>query len=337
MSIDAPKRIALDAQASNDLRTQLQKDPKAGIHKAAQEFESMFLQVVLKNMRATVSQDGLMDSEETRFYTGMLDQQMAQDLSKTGKLGFARMMENQFNRALAGSTEATPNAGESGLSTAAKSLLQNLQQIRKDVPSSTLPSNVSPIPTSSLPTGSFSGNSASDGVSSVSNNLLGRGSGSWSSGNPTDFVNRVWPHAVEVSRVTGIPPQFMVAQAALETGWGKHEMLNQDGSSSYNLFGVKASKSWSGPVAQAETTEFINGQEIRVTASFRSYTSYAEAFRDYANLLRNNPRYGSVIGSQDGTEFANRLQQAGYASDPQYAEKLARIINGPTLRQAIIG
>ncbi|MEY4592368.1 MAG: hypothetical protein RIR18_1263 [Pseudomonadota bacterium] len=337
MSIDAPKRIALDAQASNDLRIQLQKDPKAGIHKAAQEFESMFLQIVLKNMRATVSQDGLMDSDETRFYTGMLDDQMAQNLSKTGALGFARMLENQFNRALAGSTEASPNVGASSLSPAAKSLLQNLQQIRNDALPSSLPGNISPVPVSPLPTGGVTGNGTSDGVLSVSNNLSGRGSGSWSSGNPADFVNRVWPHAVEVSRVTGIPPQFMVAQAALETGWGKHEMLNQDGSSSCNLFGVKASKSWSGPIAQAETTEFINGQETRVTANFRSYASYAEAFRDYANLLRNNPRYGAVIGSQDGTEFANRLQQAGYASDPQYAEKLSRIINGPTLRQAIIG
>lgn len=331
MSVEGPKRLASDALAANDLRTQLQKDPKAGIHKAAQEFESMFLQIVLKNMRATVSQDGLMDSEETRFYTGMLDQQMAQDLSKTGKLGFARMLENQFNRALAGgSTQDLPAASDGGLSPASKTLLENIQKMRDSAIPSTVP--VSPV-SQAVPTG----NVDAGAVQSVSTSLSGRGANSLTVGNPTDFVNQVWPHAVEASRMTGIPPQFMVAQAALETGWGKRELVNADGSPSFNLFGVKASKSWAGPVAQSETTEFVNGQEVRTTASFRAYTSYAEAFQDYANLLRTNPRYGAVIGSQDGTEFANRLQQAGYATDPQYAQKLSRIINGPTLRQAIIG
>lgn len=332
MSVEGPKRLASDALAANDLRTQLQKDPKAGIHKAAQEFESMFLQIVLKNMRATVSQDGLMDSEETRFYTSMLDQQMAQDLSKTGKLGFARMLENQFNRALAGgSSQNQPATSEGGLSPASKALLESIQKMRDSavsapVPTSPLSSSVPPL--SSAETG---------GVQSVLANVSGRGVNTMAGASPTDFVNQIWPHAVEASKVTGIPPQFMVAQAALETGWGKRELVHPDGSPSFNLFGVKAGKSWSGPVAHVETTEFVNGQEMRTTASFRAYASYAESFQDYANLLRTNPRYGAVIGSQDGTEFANRLQQAGYATDPQYAQKLSRIINGPTLRQAIIG
>jgi flagellar protein FlgJ len=152
-----------------------------------------------------------------------------------------------------------------------------------------------------------------------------------------EFVSQVWPHAVEASRATGIPPQFLVAQAALESGWGKSEIRRADGSGTFNLFGIKAGKSWNGAVVEAPTTEYVDGQAQRVTEKFRAYGSYAEAFRDYANLLRNNPRYGNVVGSQDGTEFAKRLQQAGYATDPAYADKLARIINGPVLRQALIG
>jgi peptidoglycan hydrolase FlgJ len=343
MGIDAtnaPKRLALDVNASNDLRQQLQKDSKAGLHKAAQEFESMFLQMVLKSMRDTVPQDGLFNSDQTRFYTSMLDQQMAQDLSSKGSMGFAKMLEEQFNRAAGTSvSSAAPNAANSsepnptGLSPAAQNLLQSLQQLKQSPNSSILPGNV-PIPPSQSPQSVLSPQSSNavQGIGSGS-----RGPGALTSENPADFVNKVWPHAVEVSRVTGIPPQFMVAQAALETGWGRHEMLNPDGAPSYNLFGIKAGKSWPGQSVLTETTEFVSGQETRVTASFKAYGSYAEAFQDYANLLRGNPRYGAVIGSQDGTEFARRLQQAGYATDPQYAEKLSRIINGPTLRQALIG
>jgi flagellar protein FlgJ len=152
-----------------------------------------------------------------------------------------------------------------------------------------------------------------------------------------EFVNRVWPHAVEASRSTGVPPQFLVAHSALESGWGRSEIRRADGSPSYNLFGIKAGKSWSGATADATTTEYVNGQPQQSVERFRAYGSYEEAFRDYANLLRNNARFSAVIGSQDGTEFAKRLQQAGYATDPMYADKLSRIINGPALRQALIG
>ncbi|MBN8492654.1 MAG: glucosaminidase domain-containing protein [Burkholderiales bacterium] len=113
--------------------------------------------------------------------------------------------------------------------------------------------------------------------------------------------------------------------------------VRADGSPSYNLFGIKAGKSWNGATAEATTTEYVNGQPQQSVERFRAYGSYEEAFRDYANLLRNNSRFSAVIGSQDGTEFAKRLQQAGYATDPMYADKLSRIINGPALRQALIG
>jgi flagellar protein FlgJ len=154
---------------------------------------------------------------------------------------------------------------------------------------------------------------------------------------PREFAQTMWPHAVAASRATGIPPQFLIAHAALESGWGQRDIKNADGSSSCNLFGIKAQPGWRGKTASVMTTEYVDGVAVKETASFRAYDSYAEAFADYARLLSENPRYSAVIGSHSGTEFAKRLQQAGYATDPQYAEKLAAIIDGPALRQALIG
>ena len=130
----------------------------------------------------------------------------------------------------------------------------------------------------------------------------------------------------------------MVGQAALESGWGKHEIRADDGSPTYNVFGVKAGRSWTGPVVEKTTTEYVNGVPQKVTAKFRAYTSYAESFKDYASLLLGNRRYAAVIGQgQDAEAFARGLQQAGYATDPAYADKLTRIINSPTLRSSLAG
>ncbi|MCC6656958.1 MAG: flagellar assembly peptidoglycan hydrolase FlgJ [Rhodocyclaceae bacterium] len=152
-----------------------------------------------------------------------------------------------------------------------------------------------------------------------------------------DFVGRLWPHAREASQATGIPAHFMIAQAALETGWGRAELRFSDGTPTYNLFGIKAGRGWRGAVAEATTTEYVNGAAQKTVERFRAYSSYAEAFRDYASLLASNPRYAGVLNQQDAAGFARGLQQAGYATDPMYAEKLERIIGGQTLRAGLIG
>ncbi len=308
-----PQRLATDTAITADLRDKFRRDPQAGLKAAAQQFEAMFLQMVLKSMRDATPQDGVLDSDQSRFYTTMLDQQLAQNMATTGQgMGFARLIEQQLGRNL--QVPANPEEGV--------------------LPANAAAGNAAPLAAhaSSLDGGYSRRAEAATAVRDTS----GRPGGNLP---PTakEFVDRVWPHAVEASRSTGIPPQFLVAHAALESGWGKHEIRRADGSSSHNLFGIKAGKRWSGSVVETSTTEYVNGRAERETARFRAYDSYAEAFRDYANLLRDNPRYSAVIGSQDGTEFARRLQQAGYATDPLYASKLASIINGPTLRQALIG
>jgi len=133
-----------------------------------------------------------------------------------------------------------------------------------------------------------------------------------------------------------VPPQFMVGQAALESGWGKHEIRTADGGTSHNLFGVKAGRGWNGPSVEKTTTEFVNGVAQKTTAKFRVYSSYGEAFKDYAKLIGGNPRYAGVLSqAQDARGFARGLQQAGYATDPAYADKLVRVINSTTLRQSL--
>lgn len=127
----------------------------------------------------------------------------------------------------------------------------------------------------------------------------------------------------------------MVAQAALETGWGEKQLRHADGSPSHNLFNIKAGSSWDGRTVNVGTTEYANGRTYAEQSRFRAYGSYAESFADYARLLSNSPRYAAVLGQRDAGGFARGLQQAGYATDPMYADKLARIIGGSTLRNAL--
>lgn len=305
-------RFVLDLKTTADLKAKMKQDPQGGLKQAAQQFEGMLLQMMLKSMRDAAPQDGLMDSDQTRFYTSILDQQLAQNLSANDKLGFAKLIEQQLGRNMASGAPADPS---SPLEALQQSLLQRqaassgaqlvgsgAERIR-----SAAPADPATLPVSGVPAST------------------------------NEFVNRLWPQAVTAANSLGVPAQFLVAHAALETGWGKSEMRTAEGTPTYNLFGVKAGKSWAGASTEVQTTEYVNGVAQSAREKFRVYGSYAEAFSDYANLLRNSPRFSSVVGQQDGTQFARSLQQGGYATDPMYADKLSRIIGGTTLRQALVG
>ncbi len=151
---------------------------------------------------------------------------------------------------------------------------------------------------------------------------------------PQNFVQDVWDEAQQAAKATGIPAKFMIGQAALESGWGKREIRGADGSPSFNVFGIKAGKSWQGPTVDVKTTEYIDGVPHKVVQKFRAYESYAEAFTDYGNLLTKNPRYAKVLAhGDDSARFAQGLQQAGYATDPQYADKIVKVINHAAIKQ----
>ena len=303
-------RFVLDLSAGAELRARIKQDPQAGLKQAAQQFEGMLLQMMLKSMRDATPQDGMMESDQTRFFTSILDQQLAQNLSTQGDLGFAAQIEQQLGRAsaLGGSDNASPIE-----------VLQQSLLLRQAANSSAR----------------FVGSGAERNYGVRGTAAVDQGSGETS--RPDEFVNRVWPHAVDAANAIGVPPQFLIAQSALESAWGKSEIRRADGSPSYNLFGVKAGRNWQGATVEVQTTEYVNGEPQQMREKFRVYGSYAESFNDYANLIRNNTRFSGVVGQQDGTQFARSLQQSGYATDPMYAEKLSRIINGTTLRQALAG
>lgn len=143
-----------------------------------------------------------------------------------------------------------------------------------------------------------------------------------------DFVQHHSAAAERVAQASGIPASFMLGQAGHETGWGKGEIKNADGSNSFNLFGIKAGKGWTGKTADITTTEYINGTARKLTAKFRAYDSYEDSFKDYARLINNSPRYEQARAKTDSAvAYAAELQKAGYATDPEYARKLSGAIN----------
>jgi flagellar protein FlgJ len=142
---------------------------------------------------------------------------------------------------------------------------------------------------------------------------------------PDEFVRNMWSHAQAAGQELGVDPQTLIAHAALETGWGKSIPCNADGSCSYNLFGIKAGGKWQGDSVRVNTLEFEDGVAVRKRESFRAYASPADSFRDYAALLKNNPRYEAALGvGGDAQKFATALQRGGYATDPNYAQKLTK-------------
>ena len=305
---------ALDPNTLGGLRRLSKESSPEATKEAARQFEALFVQQMLKSMRDATPKGSMFDSDETRMYQSLLDQQMSMQLStRAGGIGLARVIERQLN---AGKTEVKLPDGPVPLDAA----------IRRGFDGAVSPSATGTA-SQAAKTAGAAASSAATAVPMLPNMPAGAG--------PRAFVEKVWPQAVEASRATGIPARFLVAQAALETGWGKFELKNADGTPSHNLFNIKAGKSWSGDTVSTATTEYVNGAATRENARFRAYGSYADSFRDYANLIRNNPRYAAVVGQSDATAFARGLQAAGYATDPQYADKLARIINGNTLRVAL--
>ncbi|HEV7799576.1 MAG TPA: flagellar assembly peptidoglycan hydrolase FlgJ [Burkholderiales bacterium] len=294
--------LALDPRGLERLRADAGASPEKSIKDASRQFETLFVNMLLKSMRDAAPQDGPLDSEQTRMYTGMLDQQLAQAMSARG-IGLADVMAKQLLR---GSGAAAAGVNAPALDPA--SILGGAARYPQTAPAAP-----------AAPTGE-AGAAAPVGATQKAR----------------DFINRMWPHAVDAAKATGLPPHFILGQAALESGWGSRDIKAKDGSTTHNLFGVKAGRSWDGETAAVKTTEFVNGVKQKVVDKFRQYSSYGDAFKDYANLLKNNPRFASVLqAGNDPAAFANGLQKAGYATDPAYAAKLQRIITGSVLRQGL--
>lgn len=257
------------------LRAAAAKDPKAAVKEAAKQFESLFMQELMKSMRQATMSSGLLDNEGTQLGTEMLDTEFAGKMTGL-KGGLADAIARQLERQMGIAAEAA-----------------------QPKPAVNRVSQTTPLRSP-----------ASAG----------------------EFVARHTEAAKKAEAATGIPATFMVAQAAHETGWGRKDIRMADGSTSFNLFGIKATGDWKGPVARITTTEYVNGLPKKTVQAFRAYSSYEESFADYARLMTTSPRYRDVVArADDAKQFAQGLQRAGYATDPAYADKLGRVIN-TTLR-----
>jgi flagellar protein FlgJ len=302
---DLSGKFALDTNSLGDLKQSAKAGSPDALKGAATQFESMFINMMMKTMRDATPQDGPMDSQETKTFTTMLDQQMSQKLAKRG-IGLADVLVRQLSQQQQGAALAKDmQSGALGIG-AEQGANPGAARLKLDA------------------------DTMSTDAAAAASGLSGSARSTSNAGKPAHvraFQDKLADAAEQAEKVTGVPAKFMLGQAALESGWGKRVMRNQDGTSSNNLFGIKAGPGWKGKVATAVTTEYVNGKPHAKVEKFRSYASHADAFKDYANMLSKNPRYEKVLAhGGDAATFAHGLQRAGYATDPQYAAKLSRII-----------
>lgn len=272
-------------------------DDKAGnIDQVAKQFESLFIHMVVKQMRQSSLGDGLFDSKQSQMYRDMYDQQLSSNLADKGGLGLAPAIRRQLGGA---------------------PLIQGVGRSHADYQAA---------PTRRPPAVAASQQSAPALQPATVRDRQGFAG-------PADFVNRLRPHAEAAAARLGVPAEALLAQAALESGWGKASMPSHGGGQSHNLFGIKADGRWSGDRASVQTLEYREGVAMKTRADFRAYDSYAESFHDYVDFITGNPRYRHALEVVDDPKaYFKALQDAGYATDPSYAKKVLSILDRPELQ-----
>lgn len=298
-TLAASNALAVDARSLNALKTAAGENNPQAARETAKQLESLFMREMIKSMREATMKSGLLDSAQGNLSTDLLDQQLS--VAMAGQPGgLTDAISKQLARSMG--VEAAEDA-----EIAVPSTLSMSRSAWRNVGGSVGGSGV------------WSGQrtQAAQSINAYAPAPKGR----------DNFVTAHNAAAQRVAAESGIPAHYMIGQAGHETGWGKSEIRNKDGSNSFNLFGIKAGGSWKGKVAEITTTEYINGSPKKITAKFRAYASYEESFRDYARLIGTNPRYEKAMGQTGSAHaYASELQKAGYATDPAYAQKLSRAI-----------
>lgn len=284
-----------------EMRRDAKEPTDESVTTVAKQFESLFIQMMLKSMRDTLPKDGLFDSDSTRMYQDMFDKQLSLNIASGEGIGLAAVIARQLGQQTADVPQI--NSGQSGM--------DNIGQ--KSVPVAAPSDSTNETTSSHNPH-----QSASD----------------WDSADT--FVQSIWPHAVKAGEQLGVDPEVLVAQSALETGWGEHVRRTADGNNSFSLFGIKADQRWQGDRVSVSTLEYRDGAMQREKAQFRSYDCVAEAFNDYVDFIQSSPRYQSALENTDSS-YIESLQEAGYATDPAYADKIERIQNSDLLNKRLSG
>ncbi|WP_454690526.1 flagellar assembly peptidoglycan hydrolase FlgJ [Achromobacter aloeverae] len=316
-SLDSGQASIFDFGSLGALKRDVSVNPNSADKQAqvAKQFEAVYIQMMLKRMREATMKSGLFDSEQSRMIQSMADEQLALQLATPG-IGLAqsllRQMRAQNGDAQPPADAVVDDAAQANAADPAQG--QMAMDLRRMAPPRA-GSSLSPELAALLRV--LDRNRPADRALAAAE------------GAPehvVEFVSQMASAAKAAERMSGVPARLILGQAALESGWGKREIRYEDGRTSYNLFGIKANDAWKGKVVNVMTTEYEDGVPRKVMQPFRAYNSYAESFADYARLIGGSPRYEAVAQARDEVDAARRIQAAGYATDPRYAEKLIGIM-----------
>ncbi|MDO6691763.1 flagellar assembly peptidoglycan hydrolase FlgJ [Aliiglaciecola sp. 3_MG-2023] len=310
-----------DFKGIDSLRQAAQSGDKQALDEAAKQFEAIFVQMMLKSMRK--AQDALADkespfnSQQVKFYRDMHDQQLAVDLSSRGGVGIAELIVQQLS------------PGENGFMPASavrdNANLMNMVHQRAKEYAAPLSHN-DPLQTNQ---------SVMQQNSAMQNAPKQSATKQSAFASPSEFMQTLLPHAQEIAQKMGIDPKALLAQAAVETGWGQYMIHTGSGQNTHNLFGIKADNRWQGETTAINTVEFDQGVAKQQKAQFRTYDSFADGLKDYVSFVTDNPRYQQALENVNDPEaYFSALQTAGYATDPQYANKILSVLNSDTFKSA---
>ena len=334
MNARMPGSLASDVRSLDSLKSGAARDPKGAVRQAASQFEALFMQMVMKSMREAVPKSGLTEGGGSDVFQGMLDTQFSQAMTgRPGGLGdmIAKQLMRNMGADPASGAKPVPQVSTDGLSRALQAAdLGRAGSAGADAtafPSGSQVAAAAAAAARHRAQGTPWRRDAAGGMPMLGAEAPAATQQPAAGGAPAAFVNKMWQAASSAEQATGVPAGFIVGQAALETGWGRHELRYPDGRTSHNLFGIKAGPNWKGPTVDCPTTEYVDGRMVKTVERFRAYGSYQEAFGDWARLMSNNPRYSGVLAAGGSIEtFARNMQRAGYATDPNYASKLAGTI-----------
>lgn len=302
---------AMDTHSLDGLRKRAFKPgDKEALMEAAQQFEAIFLNMVMGSMRkanAVFEKDNLLDSRYTNMYRDMYDQQLTSELSSQGSLGLAELMVKQLGGDDSYVSESMNRSGANLDDPRMKNRADMSTQLSDQ---------------GGIDAGLYYGNQR------VNTAKLSDGNATFDS--PQSFIDALKPHAERIAKEAGINPDVLMAQAALETGWGKRLVPGKHGGSSNNLFNIKADTRWSGDKSHVSTLEFDGEVARKERAAFRSYANVEQSLQDYVDFIKEHPRYQQALQvADDPAQYAEALQSAGYATDPQYAQKIQSVLNNP--------
>ncbi|MCF6282102.1 MAG: flagellar assembly peptidoglycan hydrolase FlgJ [Candidatus Polarisedimenticolaceae bacterium] len=290
--------VYTDFQGLTQLKAAARQDQEGSLDEVARQFESLLTQMMVKSMREASAVESDMDSDQSLFYRDMYDKQLSLHLSQGNGMGLSEVIKRQLTPAEGLTFDSHRGIDDYHQRPVSRAYISPMDQPQPE------------------PQADVAETAAIDG--------------------PESFVQQLWPQAEKAAAELGLPVEALLAQAALESGWGGQMIRHANGDNSHNLFGIKADSRWEGERVAVSTLEYEQGIAVRKKAFFRAYDSFEASFSDYADFVKTSPRYVDAQRSSNSPDtYFRKLQHAGYATDPAYSEKVMRVMRGPEMLGAV--